>query len=294
MEGAAKEGKVHLNTVVHRSGSVLVLVLAALLLGTAAAPVSAQAPRQCSLSHGGYSGSNGPPESGPTASFFFAPSSPAVGEQVTFDGRASRDADGDTLVAYRWNFGDGTPVQTTSGPQTTHAFAGSGFFNVSLNVIDCRDNVSHTAQAAVAVGRRGVLGTSSSSGSITSTAAPDVAGGGVTINLACGHTAAQGPCAGTVDLTTIEILKGRRITGLTSRRRSAAVGSASFTIPAGHVLGVTVNLNRTGKRLLKRRRLVRRTHGLPVQLTVSESLPGGQTARDIALSLTIPRKPRGR
>jgi len=272
--------------------SLVASLTAALLLGAAAAPVSAQSPQQCSLSHGGYSGSNGPPESGPTSSFFFSPSSPAVGEQVTFDGSASRDADGDTLVAYRWNFGDGTPVQTTSGPRTAHAFASSGFYNVSLNVFDCRDNLSHTAQAAVAVGRRGVLGASSSSGSITSTGPPEVAGGGVTISLACGHTAAQGPCSGTLDLTTIEILRAGRITGLTARRRSVRLGSTPLTISAGQVVAVTVQLNRRGKRLLRHRRLVRRTHGLPVALTVSESLPNGQTAADIAVSLTIPRRGR--
>ena len=40
------------------------------------------------------------------------------------------------IVSYSWNFGDGSPVVTTTGPKVTHAYAVAGTFSVSLTVTD--------------------------------------------------------------------------------------------------------------------------------------------------------------
>jgi PKD repeat protein len=69
----------------------------------------------------------------PTAAYTPSTFHPAVGQAVSFDGRASSDSDG-TIVAYRWIWGDGTP--DGSGQTPTHAFATAGNFSTVLIVTD--------------------------------------------------------------------------------------------------------------------------------------------------------------
>lgn len=52
---------------------------------------------------------------------------------VTFDGSASSDPDGDALVSYLWDFGDG---ETGSGPTATHTYSQNGEYVVRLTVND--------------------------------------------------------------------------------------------------------------------------------------------------------------
>ncbi len=52
---------------------------------------------------------------------------------VQFDGSNSRDPDG-TIVAYEWDFGDGSPSQGEQKP--THTYVKSGLYQVTLTVID--------------------------------------------------------------------------------------------------------------------------------------------------------------
>ena len=60
----------------------------------------------------------------PTASFIFNPVSPInAGETpVNFNAVGSHDSDG-TIASYNWNFGDGTPEQSTTSPTLVHVFA---------------------------------------------------------------------------------------------------------------------------------------------------------------------------
>ena len=79
----------------------------------------------------------------PTAAFAFTPSSPSVGDSVTFNGSASSDSDG-SIVSYTWDFGDGG---TASGPIVTHAFTASVTYQVTLTVTDddgSSDTVTHS------------------------------------------------------------------------------------------------------------------------------------------------------
>jgi glucose/arabinose dehydrogenase len=52
---------------------------------------------------------------------------------VAFDGTASSDPDGDTLVSYAWNFGDG---QTGTGATVAHEYAVAGTYSAVLTVSD--------------------------------------------------------------------------------------------------------------------------------------------------------------
>jgi len=79
----------------------------------------------------------------PDAVFTFSPTSPTVGETVTFDGSGSSDSDG-SIVSYSWDFGDGG---AGSGAVVTHAFAASITYQVTLTVTDnegASDTVTHT------------------------------------------------------------------------------------------------------------------------------------------------------
>jgi glucose/arabinose dehydrogenase/PKD repeat protein len=65
---------------------------------------------------------------------------------VQFDASASRDRDsGDTLVAYRWDFGDGESA-VTSAPTVAHTYQTNGVYTASVIVEDNRGGRS--AQAA--------------------------------------------------------------------------------------------------------------------------------------------------
>src|SRR5213592_4934697 len=65
-----------------------------------------------------------------TASFTYNPSSPQVGQTVSFSGLASG---GTSPYSYSWSFGDGS---TGSGSSVTHAYSSAGSYSVTLTVKD--------------------------------------------------------------------------------------------------------------------------------------------------------------
>ena len=82
----------------------------------------------------------------PSASFTSSPSSPKVGETVSFDASASSDPDG-TIVDYAWNFGDGS---TGTGNTTTHSYSNAEQVTVTLEVTD-NDGLTDTATKTITV-----------------------------------------------------------------------------------------------------------------------------------------------
>ena len=75
----------------------------------------------------------------PTAAFTSSPATVAApGATVNFDATASAPgASGGTITDYSWNFGDGTPVDDTSGTAAaSHAYASPGIYTVTLTATD--------------------------------------------------------------------------------------------------------------------------------------------------------------
>jgi PKD repeat protein len=66
----------------------------------------------------------------PTASFTFSPSSPMIGQTVSFDASGS-SAPGSSISSYQWNFGDGS---TGTGVKPSHAYKTATSYTVTLTV----------------------------------------------------------------------------------------------------------------------------------------------------------------
>lgn len=74
----------------------------------------------------------------PEAVFTYSPSFPVVNETTTFDASGSYDTDG-TIVAYAWDFGDGTKktfIGANLTDTTTHTYTQVGSYAVNLTVQD--------------------------------------------------------------------------------------------------------------------------------------------------------------
>lgn len=74
--------------------------------------------------------------SAPTADFVFSPSPAIVGEQVYFDASASVPGLGHRITQYKWNWGDGDPVVSSSSPRQDHDYTAPGSYTVTLTVTD--------------------------------------------------------------------------------------------------------------------------------------------------------------
>ena len=71
-----------------------------------------------------------------------------VGQEVLFDASGSHDPDGE-LVAYQWDFGDGT---VASGVNVWHRFRTAGRFPVTLVVTDDTDLPNNRAASTIVGG----------------------------------------------------------------------------------------------------------------------------------------------
>jgi PKD repeat protein len=72
----------------------------------------------------------------PTAAFVVSPAAPKANTIVNFNASGSKAAPGRTIVEYIWDFGDGSPVVSTSNALVNHTFFPAGGYNVTLKVVD--------------------------------------------------------------------------------------------------------------------------------------------------------------
>jgi PKD repeat protein len=73
----------------------------------------------------------------PTAAFVDSPAVKREGRQINFNASASTvGTPGRRIVRYKWDFGDGSPVVTTSNAVTSHIFRSAETFSVTLIVTD--------------------------------------------------------------------------------------------------------------------------------------------------------------
>ncbi|MGC1165812.1 MAG: PKD domain-containing protein [Solirubrobacterales bacterium] len=106
----------------------------------------------------------------PSAGFTASPSSPVMGEAVTFNGSASKDPDG-TIAKYEWDLDGNGSYETDSGsnPSTSRTYASAGDVNVGLKVTD-NGGKTATTSSVLSVASNGV-----SNYSPTVMATPDLA-----------------------------------------------------------------------------------------------------------------------
>jgi glucose/arabinose dehydrogenase len=80
-------------------------------------------------------------------------SGPSVPLTVDFDASGSTDPDtGDTLTSYTWDFGDGSPTQTTTTPMTSHTYSTEGTYTASVHVKDNHGAISDPATVRIDAG----------------------------------------------------------------------------------------------------------------------------------------------
>lgn len=88
-----------------------------------------------------------PPNGTPVPRFVASPTTPRVGDKVTFD--ASTSTDDGTIVSYAWNFGDG---DSATGVVASNRYELAGSYNVTLTVTDDRGLKATTAPTSITVG----------------------------------------------------------------------------------------------------------------------------------------------
>jgi PKD repeat protein len=83
---------------------------------------------------------------GLTAAFTFSPTSPLVGQGVTFNATSSRAAGGFSIVEYIWHFGKDEATVTTQSPIASTTYGTEGVYTVTLTVVDSAGRRQTTSQ----------------------------------------------------------------------------------------------------------------------------------------------------
>lgn len=160
------------------------------------------------------------------------PASPLVGDPVSFDGSSSTVAAPGKIVAYAWDFGDGT---TGAGATTSHAYAVRGTFVATLRVTDDHGGTGAATVTVAVRDERPDL-------RVTALDAPATAVPGTTVTVLTtvtnGGTAAAGPfrvgiyLSSDATVTSSDLLIGTiTVAGLEAGASSA--DGALVTIPPG-------------------------------------------------------------
>ena len=95
----------------------------------------------------------------PTARLVVNPASPVQNQDITLDASGSTDPEagvGGAITRYEWDFGDGSPLETTTGPVHSHRYAQIGTYNVTVRVTDNFGAVSAPSDAFAVNVRDGI------------------------------------------------------------------------------------------------------------------------------------------
>ncbi len=87
----------------------------------------------------------------PIAALTVAPASGVTPVAVTADASASTDVDGD-IATYAFNWGDGSPVESTTTPAAAHTYAAVGTFVVTVTITDAAGLTATATQSIVTSG----------------------------------------------------------------------------------------------------------------------------------------------
>lgn len=136
----------------------------------------------------------------PMAAFTWAPRDTTAGIPISFDGSGSKAVTSvsapSALNQYQWDFGDGSPVATTSTatPQI-HAYATGGTYNVSLKVTSTT-GLTHTTTSRLWVGTQPELASSVATNRLNDTGITRGANYPSGINVGCtGESVLQQDCS---------------------------------------------------------------------------------------------------
>jgi len=114
-----------------RAGSYLVTVIVADTAG-----LSSQASSPVSVSPPPAPTPIARPTPPPSATFILSPATGTAPLTVRVDASASKDANGNPLASYRFDFGDGTIVGPQSSPTATHTYTKPGTYTVRVTGTD--------------------------------------------------------------------------------------------------------------------------------------------------------------
>jgi len=72
----------------------------------------------------------------PTVEFVFSPTQPVVGQSISFNATQTVASVGHYITLYNWDFGDGSPQDSTTGQFPFHTYSIAGTYNVVLTATD--------------------------------------------------------------------------------------------------------------------------------------------------------------
>jgi PKD domain-containing protein len=162
-----------------------------------------------------------------------APADSIAGQPIAFDGSGSNDPDSGDSLTYHWSFDDGT---SATGKSVAHAFSTPGAHKATVTVTD-PTGLTDTATSSVSVAAR-APSSSRRAARIALLGTPQVKGHTLILRLRC---AGPGTCSGKVRES---IAKGRHARVIASRR---------FKLGAGRTATLRLELNATGRHLLRGR-----------------------------------------
>jgi PKD repeat protein len=158
-----------------------------------------------------------------------SPAAPSSGQQVFFTSTTTIGSNGHPIVAYNWNFGDGS---TGTGQSVSHAFAVEGAYTVLLTITD---DQGHTATGTLPISVIDTHAAFTFNPAAPTTTTPVSFDGS-------GSKAAGGRTIVTYQWTFGDGTSG---TGVTTSHKYAAAGSYTVTLKVTDSAGFTSSVSQT-------------------------------------------------